>query len=40
MLQKIKTTLFHGTIDEIATVDVSVGRDRKDFGKGSIRYAD
>lgn len=34
MLQKIKIILFHGTIDEIDEVDVSVGRDRKDFGKG------
>lgn len=34
MLQKIKPILYHGTIDEISAVDVTAGRDRKDFGKG------
>ena len=34
MWQKIKTTLYHGTISEIEKVDVSLGRDKKDFGKG------
>lgn len=34
MCQDIKTTLYHGTISEINKVDVSLGRDRKDFGKG------
>jgi len=34
MWQKIKTTLYHGTISEIEKIDVSLGRDKKDFGKG------
>lgn len=34
MCQDIKTTLYHGTISEINKVDVSLGRGRKDFGKG------
>lgn len=34
MFQNIKTILYHGTIDEIESVKVTVGRDRKDFGKG------
>lgn len=32
MCQDIKTTLYHGTISEINKVDVSLERDRKDFG--------
>ncbi|MCC8050123.1 MAG: DUF3990 domain-containing protein [Clostridiales bacterium] len=34
MFRNIKTTLYHGTISEIVTVDVNAGRSRKDFGKG------
>lgn len=34
MLHKLKTTLFHGTISEITSIDVALGRGRKDFGKG------
>ncbi len=34
MLLEIKTTLYHGTICEIKKVDVSAGRDYKDFGRG------
>lgn len=34
MYHKIKTILYHGTISEIAQVDVALGRERKDFGKG------
>ncbi len=34
MSQKIKSILYHGTIDEFTSIDVSAGRDRKDFGKG------
>lgn len=31
MYPKLKTTLYHGTISEIKRVDVTVGKDRKDF---------
>lgn len=31
---EVKTTLYHGTICEIKKVDVSAGRDYKDFGRG------
>lgn len=34
MYHKLETTLYHGTISEISFVDVNVGRDRKDFGRG------
>ncbi len=34
MYPELKTTLYHGTISEITSVDVSAGRSRKDFGKG------
>lgn len=30
----LKTILYHGTIDTISHIDVTKGRDRKDFGKG------
>lgn len=34
MCYKLETTVYHGTISEISKVDVSLGRGRKDFGKG------
>lgn len=34
MLKIIKNPLYHGTIYKIDKIDVSKGRDRKDFGKG------
>lgn len=34
MYQRIKEKLFHGTVSVINEVDVTKGRDRKDFGKG------
>ena len=34
MSQELKTTLYHGTIYEINHIDVSMGRNKKDFGKG------
>ena len=34
MSYTLKTTLYHGTISEISKIDVSLGRGRKDFGKG------
>lgn len=34
MSYTLKTTLYHGTISEITKIDVSLGRGRKDFGKG------
>lgn len=34
MYQKLKTVLYHGTVSEIAHVDVRLGRGRKDFGRG------
>lgn len=34
MHNKIKTTLYHGTVSKINAIDVSCGRDYKDFGKG------
>ncbi len=34
MCHNFKTTLYHGTVSEIQQVDVSLGRERKDFGKG------
>lgn len=34
MYRKIKTVLYHGTVSEISHVDVTLGRGRKDFGKG------
>lgn len=34
MYRKLKNVLYHGTISEIKKVDVSKGRDKKDFGKG------
>ncbi len=30
----LNTVLYHGTIDTISHIDVTKGRDRKDFGKG------
>lgn len=29
-----RTTLYHGTVSEIRQIDVNLGRERKDFGKG------
>lgn len=34
MSYTLKTTLYHDTISEITKIDVSLGRGRKDFGKG------
>jgi hypothetical protein len=34
MYPKFKEVLYHGTVSEISKVDVTSGRDRKDFGKG------
>ena len=34
MWRNLNTILYHGTISEISQVDVSLGRGRKDFGKG------
>ncbi|MCI6714188.1 MAG: DUF3990 domain-containing protein [Phocaeicola vulgatus] len=34
MYHQIKLVLYHGTISEIGKVDVSLGRGRKDFGRG------
>ena len=34
MYHNLKTTLYHGTVSEIQKVDVKLGRERKDFGKG------
>ena len=34
MWLKLNKTLYHGTVSEIKQVDVSLGRGRKDFGKG------
>ena len=34
MLRTYRDTLYHGTIFDIDKVDVSKGRDNKDFGKG------
>lgn len=34
MYRKLKTVLYHGTVSEINKIDVSLGRGRKDFGKG------
>ena len=34
MCYKLETIVYHGTISEISDVDVSLGRGRKDFGKG------
>lgn len=34
MWHMLKTTLYHGTISDINQIDVSLGRGRKDFGKG------
>lgn len=34
MYRNISTTLYHGSISVIEKVDVSMGRGRKDFGKG------
>ncbi|MBO5522725.1 MAG: DUF3990 domain-containing protein, partial [Roseburia sp.] len=34
MCHKLKTVLYHGTVSEIETVDVKLGRGRKDFGRG------
>lgn len=34
MYHKLKTVLYHGTVSEIETVDVKLGRGRKDFGRG------
>ena len=34
MCHRLNTVLYHGTISEISQVDVSLGRGRKDFGKG------
>lgn len=34
MYHQTKLILYHGTISEIDKVDVSLGRGRKDFGRG------
>lgn len=34
MYHNLKTTLYHGTVSEIQKVDVELGRERKDFGRG------
>lgn len=34
MSHNIRTILYHGTVSEIQQIDVSLGRARKDFGKG------
>lgn len=34
MYQKFRNVLYHGTISKIEKVDVSCGRNKKDFGKG------
>lgn len=34
MCHSLKTILYHGTVSDISHVDVSLGRGRKDFGKG------
>jgi len=34
MYPELRTVLYHGTVSEIETVDVNVGRGRKDFGRG------
>ncbi|MCM1056945.1 MAG: DUF3990 domain-containing protein [Firmicutes bacterium] len=34
MYRNLKTTLYHGTVSEIQKVDVRLGRERKDFGRG------
>ncbi len=34
MFQKFKDTLYHGTVSEIESVDVTKGKGNKDFGKG------
>lgn len=34
MLEAFEKPLYHGTIDEISSVDVQRGRPRKDFGRG------
>ena len=34
MLHKLETVLYHGTVSEISKIDVTLGRGRKDFGKG------
>ena len=34
MWHKFETTLYHGTVSEIQQVNVALGRERKDFGKG------
>ena len=34
MYRNLKTILYHGTASEIQQVDVKLGRERKDFGKG------
>ena len=34
MLQPVNSVLYHGTAQPFSKVDVSMGRDKKDFGKG------
>lgn len=34
MYQQFREVLYHGTVSEIVKVDVTRGRDKKDFGKG------
>lgn len=34
MYRNLKMILYHGTVAEIQQVDVKLGRERKDFGKG------
>lgn len=34
MWLSLRTTLYHGTASEIQLVDVKLGWERKDFGKG------
>lgn len=34
MCHNFKTILYHGTVSKIQQIDVKLGRERKDFGKG------
>jgi 5-formaminoimidazole-4-carboxamide-1-beta-D-ribofuranosyl 5'-monophosphate synthetase len=34
MYQQFREVLYHGSVSEIVRVDVTRGRDKKDFGKG------
>lgn len=35
MYHSLRTILYHGTASEIQQIDVKLGRERKDFGKGT-----